>query len=254
MQNFENSAIIFIHEGASFYLPYTLMQAHASNPENEIILIGDKAALKQAPKWVKKCQIADYAKTADQFTELYKNAHRSYNSFRFENGCFRRTFLLEEYCRKSGTERFWYFDSDVLLYGNLKEELQHFPEDCQWSSAGEEPLSPHSSFWDIRKLIGFNAFLLRTMTPGTDEFMKLKQDWEEYKTKHNTGGICDMSVFTMFSQQYPEHFYRTIRTPGGTWNSTLYTSFPEIQRNRPFYVPEKIRFADGFYYFYGEKC
>ena len=91
---YTNSPAIVIHEGANFYLPYVLSQLRFSNPSIPIFLIGDKAALRLVPRGVTGINIAEYSKSADRFTELYKDQHRNYNSFNFENKCFRRTFIL----------------------------------------------------------------------------------------------------------------------------------------------------------------
>lgn len=51
--------IIFIHKGNSWYLPYTLYQAHVTNPESPIYLIGDKDT-EHFPKWINHISYSQY--------------------------------------------------------------------------------------------------------------------------------------------------------------------------------------------------
>ena len=115
--------IIFIHNQNSSYLPLSLWQARKSNPETEVILIGDSgnAHFNYLVNHVDKSQ---YSKRADEFAKKFVNF--STNSHEFELICLQRWFILEEFMRQNNLEKCLYLDSDILLFGNVKSEIHRF--------------------------------------------------------------------------------------------------------------------------------
>src|SRR4051812_6632114 len=109
--------IIFVHKGDSFYLNFSLPQAHLSNPGSPIYLITDTKERKY--DFVNYVDIADYHKKADQFEKIYR--HMSTNHYENELFCFQRWFVIEEFCKKNAISGFLYIDSDILLFCKTDE-------------------------------------------------------------------------------------------------------------------------------------
>ena len=114
--------IIFIHRGSQYYLFLALAQARASNPESEIVLLGDNQALMN-PDFFLQYRInfdliSSYLNSASIFKKIY--VHDSSNTFEYERFCFERWFIVKDYIEKNGiTKNFCCLDSDAILYAHV---------------------------------------------------------------------------------------------------------------------------------------
>lgn len=115
--------VVFIHRGDDDYLAYSLQQAKRSNPQSDIILIGDSANSKYASESVQHFMIDDYHQAAQQFAAVYK--HQSPNSYEYELFCYQRWFILQDFVRANDIERFCSLDSDVMLYTDINNPEYH---------------------------------------------------------------------------------------------------------------------------------
>ena len=92
-----NSPIIFIHYGYSKYLSYVFECAKISNPDAEIILIGDDANKKVAQNQLEDFDFGEKLKLFDQVYKLIATPHfdvfkhgKDWNEF-----VFHKWFILE---------------------------------------------------------------------------------------------------------------------------------------------------------------
>ena len=253
-QKYKKSPVIIIHEGAVFWLIYVLSQIRLSNPAMPIFLIGDKKALRCIPEGVTGIDIKAHSGEADHFTEIYRDQHKSFNSFWFENLCFRRSFILADFLQKYQYESCWHIDSDNMIYTDLNQELMTFPDDCKFSANGDgRILSPHNSFWTLDKLLEFNQFTMKSFTPGTEEFLAIERYWTDWKKENSAGGISDMITLTFFAEKNQESFYFMGDTDHGAWNVNICTSFPNQKQAQLFFKQKECRKENGEFFFYGKK-
>ena len=200
---------LFIHRGSAPYLPYILHQAHESNPYSRIILIGDCAAC-SCGSFVETYDIEDYSEKAKLFSDLYRRNHRSFNSFFFENACFQRTYIMENFCRRHKLEIIWHFDSDVLIFSSLYDIMPEqafkyavlLPETVSFSES--RSVSPHTACWTLEALTRYNEFLYDCISPGSKFYHELQLFWEKYKQVHSNGGICDMTTLYLFTKYFSQ--------------------------------------------------
>lgn len=115
--------VVFIHRGDDDYLAFSLQQAKRSNPQSDVVLIGDASNGKYASESVHHCMIDRYFESAGRFAEVYK--HQSGNAYDYELFCFQRWFVLKDFMKANGLERCCYLDSDIMLYANVNDPAYH---------------------------------------------------------------------------------------------------------------------------------
>ena len=199
--------LIFIHQGYSDYLNYTLRQAHFSNPDAEIILIGDE--FNDKFDFVKHYRIEDYQGNADSFAEVY--LHMSFNSYDFELICFKRWFILEDFMIQRRLQGAFVFDTDVMIYSDLTAMTESLLASGSngFAVTGESALSPHVIFWQAQTLSTFNQFLLDSYSiPEVME--KYQQKWMHHVSNNLAGGICDMTALYLFNSQTAQVQYQNL--------------------------------------------
>ncbi|MBU6141207.1 MAG: hypothetical protein KGP29_06615 [Proteobacteria bacterium] len=134
-----NNPIIYIHYGFSKYLPYIFECAKISNPNTDIILLGDPSNKEVAEKYgLKHFLLSDFdygedLKTFDSVYELivspvfdsYKHGE-DWNKF-----VFRKWFILYNFVTKQGIKHFWHFDTDNPILSELAPlEHRYLHLDC----------------------------------------------------------------------------------------------------------------------------
>lgn len=190
--------IIFIHNQNSSYLPLSLWQARKSNPETEVILIGDSgnAHFNYLVNHVDKSQ---YSKRADEFAKKFVNF--STNSHEFELICLQRWFILEEFMRQNNLEKCLYLDSDILLFGNVKSEIHRF----RFFGMTIAGISGHSNYInDIEVLAEFCRFIEKAYETN-EAIAVLEEKYRVFRETHEAGGISDMTFFVEFKEEFPDH-------------------------------------------------
>jgi hypothetical protein len=190
--------IIFIHNQNSDYLPLSLWQARKSNPETEVILIGDSenAHFKHLVTHVDKRQ---YLKKADEFAKKFVNF--STNSHDFELICLQRWFILEEFLRQNNIEKCLYLDSDILLFGNVKSEIHRF----RFFGMTIAGISGHSNYInDIEVLSEFCQYIEKAYE-SPEAISILEEKYKVFRETHEAGGISDMTFFVEFKEEFPDH-------------------------------------------------
>ena len=187
--------IVFIHQANSDYLKYALAQAHKSNPQSAICLLGDAST--ERHEFVEHHSMFDYFHGAAGFAEIYK--HYSTHPVGFELINFQRWFILREFLVANGLERCLYLDSDTMLYADVTEDSKKFK---------------HFDFTLSHAMIGCTFFLNRldALTRFCDFLVDIYAGKDKYAydrlVAHFTarrmnglpGGACDMTAFQLYNE------------------------------------------------------
>jgi len=124
----ENAPVIFVHYGPSAYLRQTLRAAKQSNPGKTVYFLGDAANRRLCPRGVQFVPLADFAQGQKirDFRAVFCPIQGSRHKFNKHGGVerwlgfvFERWFIVENFVKAAGLERFWIFDSDTLIAGDL---------------------------------------------------------------------------------------------------------------------------------------
>lgn len=183
--------IVFIHKGASPYLPYALHQARAYNPGARVVLIGDEAACSLA-RPEERVPLSKYMESADAFARTYKNL--STNTVGFELFCFQRWFALRDWMRAEGVERLVYLDTDALCYTDLTAESDRL------RGAGMTVVEGTGTWVTfLHDLSLFDALCSFMSTMFTEKLAHYEAVYADYQTRGVPGGICDMWAFQDFA-------------------------------------------------------
>ena len=189
--------IIFIHYFNHAYLPLSLWQARKSNPDSEIILIGDgwNAHFDFLAEHV---AASDYRKSASEFAQNFINF--STNPPDFERICLERWFILDEFMKSRGLEQCLYLDSDILQFGDIVEDASRYSS-FGMTVAG---ISGHSNFINKREdLSDFCRFIKEAYTKENAHQI-LEEKYRKFRESHEAGGISDMTFFTEYRALHPD--------------------------------------------------
>lgn len=116
--------IVFMHQGDSTYLRYTLGQAQRSSPGSPIYLLGDEHNSHYAG--VTHFPYRSFFQRAEEFTRYYR--HFSTNGHDYERFSFQRWFILYEFLIDRGLGQCLYLDSDVMLFADATSEQARFAD------------------------------------------------------------------------------------------------------------------------------
>lgn len=192
-------AIIYWHRGNSKYLYYSIEQTKKYN--KNLVLLGDKSN----SNWPCTHYDMDLLPTdkLDEFKKSY--VHLSLNNELFELRCFERYFYVLEYCKKYSIKRFVLCDSDILVYADLEKYFNNRVLAFSYFGSGGG-MSPHCSLWSIEFLESFVYFLINYYSTNIEI---LEQMFEQYKITHRKGGICDMTLLSLWVKSNNYDFFNT---------------------------------------------
>ncbi len=199
----KNSPIIYCHYGNSKYLKYVFECAKISNPNAEIILLGDPSNKKVA----EACGLTHYSlqdydfgedlKTFDQVYELIATAEmdaykhgEDWNKF-----VFRKWFILSNFVAKQGIERFWHFDSDNMIFTELAAlEHKYLNLDCTVQCHG----NCFKGFFANPKIIEKYNKKINELFLRKDYIQKVKEE-----IRQSSGPACfnEMTVYEIFAKE-----------------------------------------------------
>lgn len=190
--------IIFIHKGNSWYLTYTLYQAHVTNPDSPIYLIGDNDT-KHFPKWVTHISYSQYDSYSQKLRDVYQ--HKSILGKDFELLCIERWFVLYEFLVDKQIDNCIYLDSDILVYSNLSE-AKKYTEDYAVTWSG---FSAHSNYINnINALKNYCDNVIDSYTGKLPQDIKEKTLFYQRLTQiDNQEAISDMTFWYDFNVRYP---------------------------------------------------
>lgn len=199
-------SLVFVHDGYSPYLEFSLRQARAVSPKSDIVLLGDSSNDR-----------FDMVRHVDGTTEAYAGAsaafragyqHLSTNRRAFEMICFERWFRLQTLFRQEGWHDAVVLDSDVMMYAS-EDEIRDL-----WlggkTLAVDRPVhqdgyrwltSAGVSYWTRDSLDAFCAFILDAYGGGSVS-RQLDAKWRHHVEHSLPGGVCDMTALHLFVDGY----------------------------------------------------
>lgn len=199
--------IIIAHKGNPFYLKYVLDQCKSSNPNANVILLGDKSNNKYP--FIKHAMLSDYFQGASEFAEKYR--HMNTTPFEFELFCYQRWFAIYEYMSEQNLKDVWCMDSDVLLFEDLSI-LRKCIGDYKAAMVSEEGIPEENIEDEIcdagPPLAYFTKDSLKTLLNFFIEsytkpywLEKLNRKFLYYTRRWGHGGVCDMNQLYLWSKQ-----------------------------------------------------
>ena len=187
--------VVFIHQQNSEHLKYSLAQAKASNPRSTVFLLGDDSN-SQHP-CVEHHHFRDYFTGAAEFEDVYK--HYSTHSPDFERLCFQRWFILRDFLTAHQIEKCVYLDSDVLLYGNVTEDMAKFrlfDFTVCWNTIGCVLFVNR-----VEGLARFCQFIMDIYTKKDEyHYDKMVAQFAVRQKHHLKGGATDMTAFELYGE------------------------------------------------------
>ncbi len=177
-------------------MEYTLRQAKYTNPESEIILIGDETNNKFP--FVTHVNMKDYFKSADDFAKIYK--HYSTNPYNYELFCFQRWFVLKEFLENKKYEIIMVSDSDVMHYSNIANIYNTFYtkyDFCALYPFSMNIVNIAICYLKTSRIHEFTTFI--TLSFYDNNFHdRMKYKWLQEIKKNKVGAISDMTLITDF--------------------------------------------------------
>ena len=192
------TSIIFIHRGNSWYLPYTLWQCRATNPDADIYLIGDKSTA-HFDGLIKHVNIDEYSNAAHSLKTVYR--HKSILGADFELACIERWFILAAFLDKHHIENCVYLDSDILVYDELSQFEKKFKDsDMTWCS-----FSAHVNFIShVSALHKYCQLVINSYNNSLDETCKAGSLFTLAMQKDSGLNVSDMTFFYDYNKLYPQ--------------------------------------------------
>ena len=134
-----SAPILFCHYGNSRYLRYVLEMARFSNPDKQIVLLGDEKnawLADQIDIEHRHFREFDYGEKLNQFHRHYRPIQgRKHGHMKggqdWLKFVFARWFFVLNFIRSSSVDEFWHFDSDNMILAPLsdhEDELRQY--DC----------------------------------------------------------------------------------------------------------------------------
>ena len=202
--------IIITHRGNPPHLKYVLSQIAHTNPDANIILMGDES--NKNCRFTKHVFLKDYWNMANDFAQVY--THLNSTSVEYELFCYQRWFCVYEYMKAHNLEDVFSLDSDVLVYDNLND-LHALLKNYPFAVSAKNLDAENPGWWIAGPPIGyFHRDALKRML---DLFIKSYQDkkylslFDEKMNWHHSRnepfGVCDMTQIFFFAQENKNKFF-----------------------------------------------
>ena len=202
--------IIITHRGNPPHLKYVLSQIAYTNPDANIILMGDES--NKNCRFTKHVFLKDYWNMANDFAQVY--THLNSTSVEYELFCYQRWFCVYEYMKAHNLEDVFSLDSDVLVYDNLND-LHALLKNYPFAISAKNLDAENPGWWIAGPPIGyFHRDALKRML---DLFIKSYQDkkylslFDEKMNWHHSRnepfGVCDMTQIFFFAQENKNKFF-----------------------------------------------
>jgi hypothetical protein len=193
--------VVFVHRGCPDYLYDALPQIVRFNRHSRIHLIGDDTN-RQFGRLLSHHRIEDYWSAAEAFGKVYE--HHSSNPAPFECFCFQRWFVLDEFVRRLGIDRFVYLDTDTMVYCDLAGEFTKF-EGFDVALAYDEidpqyiKASGCLSFWMTQPALGdFCSYLMELYRDRGADLAVMVDQYRRRREQDLVGAVNDMSAFGFY--------------------------------------------------------
>jgi len=190
--------IIFIHKGDSWYLSYALKQAKQSNPDANIVLLGDNSNSKYA-NIVKHDLISNYFDKADEFRNIYK--HFSTTGYQHELFCIQRWFVWFEYMKAHKIESAILPDTDVLIFQPIQDFIKTINLEFQFSKGTTNYMGFMYMKTKYLKII-CDYFEFQYLDPLM--LSELEKAYIDYVKITGAGGVSDITLFNRYEKENPD--------------------------------------------------
>jgi hypothetical protein len=187
--------IVFIHKSNSDHLKYSLTQAHKSNLQSTVFLLGDPS--NDVYDFVEHQPMTKYFRGAAEFQKIYK--HYSTHGVDFELICFQRWFILREFLVANNLSQCLYLDSDIMLYTDVTGDCKKFDQfdfTLCWNSVG--------CVFFLNRLKGLDEFCQLLMEiyshKNNYNYDRMVAHYAVRRKHHLPGGACDMTAFQFYSE------------------------------------------------------
>ncbi len=194
----QNPAIIFIHKGNPRYLKFALLNAKKSNPNSNIILLGDNSN-SNLSKLCNHHYISDFLDSAEEFKKIY--IHQSNNSYDFELFCFQRWFILKDFVIKNQLKHFIACDSDVLIFDDLSQYYDYSTWKQNYLNVVDNN-GPQCVYFTKESIINFCNYISNQYS-NKIYLERLNNRWKHFLDNKLSGGNCDMTMFTNYKSDFP---------------------------------------------------
>ncbi|WP_346862602.1 hypothetical protein [uncultured Draconibacterium sp.] len=191
--------IVFVHTGNQFYLKNAVKHAAMFNPENQIILIGDKSnqvVTDYGYKNVKHYFIDAYFDAAKEFGQKY--IHLSSNHYKYELFCFQRWFIIRDFMLREGLNKCLCLDTDVLLYCNITSEFSPF---LKYEFTTCRHSTPNATLMKKDSIERFTDFIqsLYTEEKNINILKEINNKrFDKDGNRISMGGVSDMTAFALY--------------------------------------------------------
>lgn len=195
-------AVVFIHQGYSPYLEFTLRQARAADSGADIVLLGD--AENDLFPFVRHVDATtpDFQRATAEVADVYR--HYSTNRASFELGCYERWFRLRAFVEAEGLDDVLVLDSDVLLYAAEAEVRRTHLGGASLGVAHPREQSPlgwttsaHVSYWTRERLADFCDYVVRSFAEPAAR-ARYEEKWQHHLDEGLPGGVCDMTTLHLY--------------------------------------------------------
>jgi hypothetical protein len=186
--------ILLIHYGDSFYLPYVIKVAKRSNPDREIILLGDRDNEYLTALGVSHHCLASLRDSPElrHFNRLYHRiVNPRYPKPAWAEFVLQRWYMINTFIIEHGIDQFWTFDSDNFILTDLTPfEAQLAQYDC-------------TSQCSARCLNGFvsNKIIVQRYVQKMNELLSDHDYIQSWKAKYATNPELfynEMEAFAVF--------------------------------------------------------
>ncbi|GAA5508256.1 hypothetical protein [Novipirellula caenicola] len=197
-----NPPIIFTHYGNSRYLPYVLETARLTNPDKEVVLLGD-----EKNRWIGKqkgithrqFRDFDYGDAIDRFDRCYRpiqgpQHHHIKGGEDWLKFVFKRWFFVHNFLVAHQFDSFWHFDSDTMILESLADHEAKFESyECTEQCNGQ----------CVNGYVSGSAFVSRYLQKINSifedtRFLEAKQ--QELESLHPNWAFTEMSAYECLKQ------------------------------------------------------
>jgi len=193
--------IVTLYRGNRWFLPYTLYQARKTNPDSEIILIGDDEN-KHLNCICRHYRCDKYDSAADRVRKVYR--HKSIWRPEFEYVCIERWFILREFMLREGVDRCLYLDSDILVFSDLSRISRELPPSpMTWTG-----YSAHVNFiTDVSALTEYCDFVVDVFANHERSIAEPDTLYGRIMRGEFDSNISDMVFFFDFNTKHPGRLF-----------------------------------------------
>ena len=192
-----NPPIIFFQREFEPYLAVAVNQARRTNPDTAIFLLGD-ASNDLTCLGATHVPYGEYVGRRDEFVSVYR--HFSLHELECERLCIERWFYLAAFVESRQMDRFFFMDSDVLLFANL---AQLVPAWEGYEAAGVPSLFATGYFTRSSIVSGFCDFILSCYR-DEGQVQRWRNAFEDFKRtrvrKHVPPVVNDMELSRLYVQ------------------------------------------------------